>query len=264
MNTIAVASGKGGVGKTTLTANLGVALARKNKRVVLFDADLGLADLDVMLGVKAEASVQDAIDGVVGLREVMVEGPAGVKLIPGSSGVAKMMRLSRKRLEGFLEELTDLSKDTDYLIFDASAGADARVVTFMRAADSVLLVATPDPASITDAYATIKVLHRYQRDANVRVLVNMAENEQQGAKVFDVIQSIATKFLKKDLTYAGCVRYDPLAVQMVRQRKSFMESAPMSPASCDLRKVAESLVSAFQGSRGSENIGRLLEGESAA
>jgi flagellar biosynthesis protein FlhG len=239
---ITLASGKGGVGKTVLAANIGVVLAESGYNVLLFDADLGLANLDVVLGVKSEVTVQHAIDGIASLREVMVEGPAGVRVITGSSGVGKMIRLSRKRLEAFLQQLSEIEKEIDFLIFDAAAGADAKVITFLRTADEALLVTTPDPTSIVDVYAVAKVLFRNKPDALVRILVNMVENEQQAQRVFSAVQSAVTKFIDKPVHYGGFVHFDPLAAQLVRERTPFVQAAPNLPASRDVKSIAAKII----------------------
>lgn len=254
MRIITVASGKGGVGKTILTANIGVALAESGYNVLLFDADLGLANLDVVLGVKSEVTIQHAIDGITSFRKLIVKGPSGVNVVTGNSGVGKMLRLSRKRLEAFLQQVSDVEKETDFLIFDAAAGADAKVMTFLKSADEALLVTTPDPSSIIDVYSVVKVLFRNKPDAFVRILVNMAECEEQAKKVFSTIQSAVTKFIDKPVHYAGYVHFDQSAAQIVRQRIPFVKSAPNLTASRDIKKVASGMV----------HISRSLEGTAAS
>jgi flagellar biosynthesis protein FlhG len=243
---ITVASGKGGVGKTTLVGNLGVALAQNDNRVVLFDGDLGLANLDVVLGVKSETTLQHAIEGVASLKDIMVSGPAGVKVVTGSSGIGKMLRLSRKRLEAFLAQISEIESDTDYLIFDAAAGADAKVMTFLKMADEALLITTPDPSSIVDAYATAKILFRNKPDAVVRIIVNMVESKEQASKVFNALQSAISKFIDKPVYFGGYVRLDLRAAECARMRKPFVQADPSSPASKDMKSLAISLkLSAF-------------------
>jgi len=242
LRTIAIASGKGGVGKTTLAANIGVALAELGQNVVIFDADLGLANLDVVFGTESDVSLQHAVDGYVRLTDAVIEGRAGVRLVVGSSGVGAMLRLSRKRLEAFLAQVHDFSATTDVFLFDASAGADARVMTFLKAADQTLLVTTPDPASIVDCYSTAKVLFRCKPDACVSVLANQVRDQAEAGRVMDTVSKAAGEFLRKTVGHAGFVRADETVTKMSRRRGLFVLDAPTSAASRDVRSVASALI----------------------
>ena len=250
MKIITVASGKGGVGKTTLTANLGVALASSGQRVVLFDADLGLANLDVVLRLKTDLTVQHVLQGVVPMSEAAVQGPAGIRVVTGSSGIGAMLRLSRKRLEALLSQVRELEDSTDILIFDAASGADARVMTFLKMADQAILVTTPDPTSVVDCYSTAKVLFRCKKDAMVRVVVNQVKDDDQARRSFDAIESAARTFLHKQVSYLGCVREDRAAAEMARTRGPFVLDAPDLPVSNDIRALAADLVRGLSASEG--------------
>lgn len=241
MRVISVTSGKGGVGKTNLSANLGISLSQFGYRVLVFDADLGLANLDVVLGTSAEYSLHHALDGNLCLAEVIANGPGGVRFVSGGSGLSKMINVSRKRLQNFLMELTQLEESTDVLIFDTGAGVDQRVLTFLRAADEVVLVVTPDPASVTDAYATIKVLMRNQKNANIQVLMNQVESERQGEAIYRKLSDVASHFLEADLTYLGSVRQDPEIVHWIRLRQPFVLADPKMKASRDVLDIAKAL-----------------------
>ncbi|MBC8066636.1 MAG: MinD/ParA family protein [Chlorobia bacterium] len=241
MRVIAVTSGKGGVGKTNISANLGIALAQFGYRVVLFDADLGLANMDVVLGTSAEYSLHHALDGNLCLAEVIANGPGGVRFVSGGSGVSKLINISRKRLQNFLLELAQLEESTDVLVFDTGAGVDQRVLTFLRAANEVIVVVTPDPASITDAYATIKVLLRNQKDANVQVLMNQVESERQGEAIYRKLNDIASQFLEANLSYLGCVRHDMDIVPWIRLRQPFVLADPRLKASRDVVDIAKAI-----------------------
>lgn len=241
MRVIAVTSGKGGVGKTNLSANLGIALSQFGYRVVLFDADLGLANLDVVLGVSAEYSLHHALDGNLCLAEVMAAGPGGIRFVSGGSGISKLINISRKRLQTFLMELAQLEESTDVLLFDTGAGVDQRVLTFLRASDEVVVVVTPDPASITDAYATIKVLLRNQKNANIQVLMNQVESERQGEAIYRKLNDIAAHFLEADLSYLGCVRQDHEIVAHIRSRHPFVLADPRLKASRDVVDIAKAI-----------------------
>ncbi|MCW5940108.1 MAG: MinD/ParA family protein [Fimbriimonadaceae bacterium] len=249
MKTIAVTSGKGGVGKTCLTANLGLGLKKLGIRPMVFDADLALANLEVAMGVRPEATLQHVVVEEKSLAEAVTEGPGGLRLIAGGSGVPMLMRAGPKKLSLIFDQLDELAETTDLLLFDTGAGLDTRNLAFLRRADEILLVTTPEPASVTDAYATLKTLFRYKKDASVRVVVNMAANESEGEAVFGVLRQIAKDFLKKEVSYAGCVRRDPTVPKNARKRTLFLQSSPSSDASQDVMKLA-GVVEQFLQNRG--------------
>jgi flagellar biosynthesis protein FlhG len=242
LRTYAVTSGKGGVGKTNISANLGLSLSGRGQRVLVFDADIGLANLDVVLGCRAEATLQSVIAGEKMLAEVIQQGPAGLRFIAGGSGIEALVNLDGPASDRFLTDLARLEHDTDILIFDTGAGIDGNVMTFLSAADEVLLVVTPDPASLTDGYATAKALYMRKPDAVVRVILNMVDDEAQARGVFAKLFSIANQFLGKQMRYGGHVRLDPGAVAFIRQRKPFVLGDPNLPASQDVQAIAASLL----------------------
>ncbi len=242
MRTLAIASGKGGVGKTSLAANLGLALARYGRPCVLFDADLALANLDLLLGVRPEFNLQHVLAEEKTLAEIVQPGPEGVGLIAGGSGVGMLMQSGPKRLAKFFEGLEALSAETDTLIFDTGAGLDTRVMAFARAADEVMVVATPDPASLTDAYAFVKVLTRRQPEVRLGLTFNCVQDEAQGRALFEKLQAVCHRFLDKDLEYLGSVREDPHAVRAARERRPLLLSAPRSDAAQDIVRLAGRLM----------------------
>lgn len=242
MRTIAITSGKGGVGKTNISANIGIQMARRARRVVVFDADLGLANLDVVLGTPAQYTLQHLLTGEKTLSQIVTEGPAGMRFIAGGSGVEALVNLSGPQLERFLSELAELERTTDILIFDTGAGIDSNVMTFLQAADETILVCTPDPASMTDAYATAKALWTRRPDAIIRVVLNMVIDDAHAKAVFAKLRSITEQFLGKSLLFGGYVRHDPKAVDWIRKRKPFSLGDPGAPASQDICAVAASLL----------------------
>lgn len=246
MKTIAVTSGKGGVGKTSLSVNLAVSLSEMGYRAVVFDADLALANVEVLMGVRAELNLQHVIAEQNDLCEIVQRGPAGVGFIAGGSGVPALMRSGPKKLAMFFNQIQELGHDTDVLIYDTSAGLENRVLAFVKNADEVLLVTTPEPASVTDAYATLKTIFRQKPDANVRLAVNMAKSEKEAQDVYSVLQKITKDFVKKDLGYAGCVRKDDQVGTYARQRKPFALSTKESVAKTDTVKLAARLVESVE------------------
>ncbi|MBS1716406.1 MAG: MinD/ParA family protein [Armatimonadetes bacterium] len=238
MRTYAVTSGKGGVGKTNISANLAIALADRGQRVVVFDADIGLANLDVVLGSRTQYTLQQALTGEKRLSEVIQVGPGGIRLIAGGSGIESLINLSGPKAEAFLTQLNELERSTDILIFDTGAGIDENVMTFLGAADEILLVATPDPASLTDGYATAKAILARKPDASIRVVMNMVDGEQQGRMIYAKLTSISQQFLGVPLKYAGFVRSDQQALAHIRQRQPFYIANPHLPASLDIKGIA--------------------------
>jgi flagellar biosynthesis protein FlhG len=246
VRTIAVTSGKGGVGKTCLTANLGLGLTKLGLRPLVFDADLALANLEVALGVRPESTLQHVVVEEKRLAETVTEGPGGLRLVAGGSGVPMLMRAGPKKLNLIFDQIAELEKTTDVLLFDTGAGLDSRNLAFLRRADEILLVTTPEPASVTDAYATLKTLFRYRKDASVRVVVNMVANDSEGEAVFGVLKQIAQDFLKKEIAYAGCVRKDPAVPKNARKRTLFLLASPNSEASQDVMKLAGTIEQVVQ------------------
>lgn len=238
MKTIAVTSGKGGVGKTSLSANMAVALSSMGYRTTVFDADLALANIEVVLGTRAEFSLQHVVAEEKILPEVVMTGPGGVGFIAGGSGIPTLMRSGPKRLGLFFDQVEALQNTTDVLFFDTSAGLDNRVMAFVKFADEVLLVTTPEPASVTDAYATIKTVFRAKPEARVTVIVNMVANEAEAREVFEVLQRITSDFVKKDVTFAGYVRKDETVGRCARNRTPFALSEHETEAKTDTIRLA--------------------------
>jgi flagellar biosynthesis protein FlhG len=242
MRVIAVTSGKGGVGKTNLSANLAIALAERGQRVTVFDADIGLANLDVVLGMPAKGTLQQVISGAKTVSEVLADGPGGIKFVGGGSGIETMINLTGRAGDAFLKQIQELESTTDILVFDTGAGIDANVMTFLTAADEILVVVTPDPASLTDGYATAKAIITSDPKAVVKVIMNMVDDEAQAKAVYARLSSIAQQFLGAALLYAGYVRTDAKAANFVRQRKPWVVADPNLAASRDVFRIASGLM----------------------
>jgi flagellar biosynthesis protein FlhG len=206
---IAITSGKGGAGKTTVSINLAMATASLGKEVTLLDADLGLANIDVMLGLKPVLNLSHVIDGVCRLEEIILKGPGSIKIIPASSGVRRMADLSAAEHAGLVYAFSALADLTDTLIVDTAAGIFDNVIRFCAAAQEVIVVVCNEPASITDAYAMIKVLHQDHGLSQFRVLVNMAHSPQEGQMLFHKLVAVTERFLNVSLDLIATVPYDP-------------------------------------------------------
>ena len=239
---IAVASGKGGVGKTNVTVNLGVALAQQGKEVLLLDADLGLANIDVMLGVHPQYNLLHVIDGSKTLQEIIVEGPAGIKIIPAASGIQKMAELSPAQHAGMIHAFSELEQHIDILLIDSAAGIADSVISFTRAAQEVIVVVCDEPASITDAYALIKLLSRdYQLD-HFHIIANMTRSVQEGRELFNKISMVCERFLDVNLDFMGIVPFDEDLRLAVKKQNAVVEFRPQSKSATAFthlsRKVA--------------------------
>ena len=228
---IAVTSGKGGVGKTNVVANLGYALTKLNKRVLILDADIGLANLDVLLGFSPKYNLQHVLNGEKSISEVIVSGPGGMKILPASSGVQELSDLSKAQKLCLLSELNSLHDKTDILLIDTSAGISSNVMYFNLAAQEILIVVSPEPTSITDAYAMMKVLFLNYSENHFRLLVNSVKNAFEAKEVFNNLSLVVQRFLNLSIDYWGYILQDEHVIKAVRKQKALIELYPHSPAS---------------------------------
>ncbi|NWN91689.1 MinD/ParA family protein [Marinobacter adhaerens] len=236
---IAVTGGKGGVGKSNISVNLGIALAEKGKRVVLLDADLGLGNLDVLLGITARHTLQDVLAGECDLRDVLVNGPGGIRIVPASSGTQRMTQLSPMEHAGLINAFSELGDQIDVLIVDTAAGISESVVSFLRASQELLLVVCDEPTSITDAYALIKLMNRDYGTNRFRILANQVSGEQEGRVLFDKLTRVTERFLDVALQYVGIVPYDEAVKKSVQRQKAVLEAYPRGKASVAIRGLAD-------------------------
>ena len=235
---IAVTGGKGGVGKTNVSVNLGAALASRGQRVVLLDGDMGLANIDVVLGLTPGKNISDVLSGEATLQDVMVEGPLGMKIIPAASGVQNMVNLSSAQHAGIIHAFSELGDQLDVLIIDTAAGISSDVVNFVKASQEVLVVVCDEPASITDAYALIKLLNSEHGMEQFRVLANMVRSDQEGMSLFSKLQKVTSRFLDINIQYAGCVPHDENLRKAIKRQRSVFQAYPKSNASVAFDKLA--------------------------
>ena len=236
---IAITSGKGGVGKTNVSVNLSVALASAGKNVMLMDADLGLANVDIMLGIKPENDLSHVIDGTRSLEEVIITGPAGIMLVPAASGIRRLAELSAMEHAGLIRAFSELNHDIDTLIIDTAAGINDSVSSFSRAAQEVVVVVCDEPASITDAYALIKVLSRDFSQQRFRVLANQVHSAQEGRDLFNKISRVTNRYLDVTLEFMGVVPHDDYLRKAVRKQRAVVQAYPRSRASVAFRNIAQ-------------------------
>ncbi|GAB4296339.1 MAG: MinD/ParA family protein [Methylophaga sp.] len=238
---IAIASGKGGVGKTNVTVNLGVAMAAQGKEVVLLDADLGLANIDVMLGLHPEFNLLHVLDGSKSLNDIIVEGPAGLKIIPATSGVQKMAELSTVEHAGMIQAFSEMEQHIDVLLIDSAAGIADSVVSFSKAAQEMIVVVCDEPASITDAYALIKLLSREHGVERFHVIANMSRSVQEGRELFDKIALVCDRFLDVTLDFMGIVPFDEDLRSAVKKQRSVVDAYPRSKSAAAFAHLAKKI-----------------------
>ncbi|MCW8130168.1 MAG: MinD/ParA family protein [Planctomycetota bacterium] len=244
---VAIASGKGGVGKTLLAANLAIAMAEEKKRVLVFDADLSLANLDVLLGITPSHSIRQVVNRTKTLEEVIVQGPGGFSLIPASSGVASLADLPREALSEIVQGLSKLASQYDVMLIDVPAGIGRNALKFCRMADQMVVLTTPEPTSFTDAYALVKLLRARQPCPSMRLVVNMAEDAREADRIAEAFSNVSKRFLHTELPLAGALNFDPSIPVAVRRQRPFYITHPSSAAAQQLRGLARYLLSPNEG-----------------
>jgi flagellar biosynthesis protein FlhG len=235
---IAVTSGKGGVGKTNVSINLGTALSKRGRSVMLLDADLGLANVDVVLGLKARRTLAHVLDGECELEDVIIDAPGDLRVVPAASGVQRMARLGAQETAGIINAFGSIRRPPDTLIVDTAAGINESVVSFVRAASDVLVVVCDEPASITDAYALVKTLSRHHGVGEFRILANSVRSAAQGREVFEKLSRVVHRFLDVSLVYEGFIPEDEFLRRAVQKQKAVVQAFPRCRASLAFRRLA--------------------------
>lgn len=238
---ITVTSGKGGVGKSNFVVNLSIALQKMGKKVLIFDADMGLGNDDVLMGFLPKYSVYDVIFSDKKIEEVLVEGPFGVKLLPGGTGVSKIEQMTDKQRDSFLSKLTCL-EDLDYIIMDTGAGVNRDVLGFISCCEELIVITTPEPTSLTDAYSLLKAVSHFKIRDNAKVIVNRTIESKEGESTFNKFNNAVSKFLNINLQYLGYLSDDKKLVQAVRKQQPFLISYPNSDVAKDLNYIAGKII----------------------
>lgn len=235
---ITVTSGKGGVGKTNVVANLAVALSRAGKEVLVLDADLGLGNIDVLLGLVPRYTLEHVLAGSHHLSDIVMKGPAGIHVLPASSGLPQLTALTDAQQLLLQSELEEVAKTVDVLLIDTGAGISPNVTYFAAAAQETVVVISPEPTSLTDAYALIKVLCRQHRERKFRVLVNMVKSQRDATQTFRKLDAAAHRFLNINLEYLGYIPFDDYLSMSVLEQKAVTECFPHAPASRAFAQLA--------------------------
>lgn len=243
---ITVTSGKGGVGKSNLAINLAIVMSKMGKRVVVLDADFGLANIEVMLGIRPKHNLADLMFRGKGLLDIITEGPEGIGFISGGSGIKELTNLTREQLINLSSRLEELDKRADVVIIDTGAGISDNVMEFVTLSAEVLLVVTPEPTSITDAYALLKTLDRRPEFArelcNIKLIANKTTNEKEGQELFEKLRLVADKFLNISLEYTGSIPVDRNINKAVMKQKAVSVVFPNTSSTKAIEEVAETIL----------------------
>lgn len=235
---IAVTGGKGGVGKTNVTLNLAMAMAQMGKRVMVLDADLGLANCDVMLGLRVEKNLSHVLAGDADLDDILIEGPFGIKIVPATSGTQSMTELSPAEHAGLIRAFSEMRTAFDVLLVDTAAGISDMVLSFSRASQDVLVVVCDEPSSITDAYALMKILSREHAVRKFKIVANMVRSLKEGQELFAKLSRVTDRFLDVTLELVATIPFDENVRKAARKQKAFVDAFPKTPASLAVKTLA--------------------------
>ncbi|WMT39175.1 MinD/ParA family protein [Paenibacillus sp. D2_2] len=235
---LTVSSGKGGVGKSNFTLNFALALKSLGRKVLVFDADIGMANIDVLMGARPRYNLYHLLNREREIAEIVELGTQGLPFIAGGSGLADLFLLSEDDLNYFTSQIETVSEEMDFIIFDTGAGLSKETLKFITAADECLVVTTPEPTSITDAYALIKVVHGLDDQVNFRLVVNRVSGESEAHQVADKISLVSQRFLEMEIPMLGYLRDDPHVMQAVKRQTPFITAFPASAAARDIQRLA--------------------------
>lgn len=249
---VAITSGKGGVGKTNVSVNLSLALLEQGFRVLLVDVDLGMANADIVLGISPTYNLTHVLTGTKLVSEILVDGPNGLKVLAGGAGLYEIANLSVPRLDAFAKALDELN-EFDFILLDTGAGIHRNVISFALAATEVVVVTTPEPTAITDAYGIIKVILQQSSLTPIHLVVNMAHSPQEAGLAADKLGMVVRQFLDQELRYAGYILYDHHVVSAVSEQRPVLLAYPSSLASRAIRRIGQSLAGTNQGEQVAEN-----------
>lgn len=238
---ITVTSGKGGVGKSNFVVNLGISLQKMGKSVLIFDADVGMGNDDVLMGFLPRYNVYDIIFNNKEIEEVVIEGPYGIKLLAGGTGINKIDEIDQDKRDNFLNKLSNL-KGLDYILMDTGAGINRTVLGFISCCEELVIITTPEPTSLTDAYSLMKAVNHFNIKNSAKVIINRVLDSEEGVRTFNKFKSAADRFLNIKLEHLGSISEDKKLIQSVRMQKPLVINYPNSEAAEDINNVALKLM----------------------
>ena len=239
---IAITSGKGGVGKTNIILNLAIAMSIRGKKVLLIDADMNLSNIDVLLGIYPQYTLANLMDDQIKLEDLLIEGPRGVKILPASSGDMAIMNNQKQYQQALIQAYMDLRSDFDYILIDTGAGISDYTIDFVLSAEKIVVITTPEPTAITDAYAMIKVLFFRAKRPNISLVINMAQTEDEAKNIFNKINLIVQHFLNKSISSLGYIPIDKTIKESVKEQVPFIIKRPRSAASIGIHNMTITLL----------------------
>ena len=255
---IAITSGKGGVGKSNFALNLAIALSRLGKRVLLFDADINLANIDVLLGMSPRYTLRDVVLEGKEISDTVVEGPSGIKIVPACSGAADLLDLDGPTKERLMRAFEALQSTADILLVDTAAGLSQNVMDFILSADEVIVVTTPEPTAITDAYAMVKVISGQKRNIPIKLLINFVRSRSEAEEIFEKLSLVITHFLNLSVENLGCLVIDKNIPRAVEHQSPFLLSYPTTAAAVCIHSIARRIVAGRREPPGRDKADSLL------
>ncbi len=251
---ISITSGKGGVGKTNIVCNLAYCFASMGKKVMIMDADLSLGNVSVVLGLAPKYNISNVLYGDKQLKDIIISDKNGILVLPASSGIPELSNLTETQKMTLMSRFGDFLSDIDILLIDTGAGISSNVIYFNLAAGEIMVIVTPEPTSITDAYALIKVMSTKHGQKNFSIILNMAKNEKEAKGIYKHLGIVADKFLKVSLSYAGFILYDENVSKSVIMQKTAMELYPESKSAACFKKLAYDIISQDEDGYSSGNL----------
>ncbi|MQR88733.1 P-loop NTPase [Bacillus megaterium] len=240
--TLAVLSGKGGVGKSNLSLNLSLALTKQKQRVLLFDMDIGMGNIDILIGQTASYTMVDLLEKKLSIQQIIKKGPQNLAYVAGGTGISSVFEWSPSDLAYLIQELNSLTNQYDYMIFDMGAGMSESVLKFLKAVDEMIVVTTPEPTSITDAYAAIKLAASYSVSAPVRLIINKTLSDKEGNETYERFNGAVQQFLNISISLLGIVPNDQAVQKAVNRQMPFLLQNPASKASISLIEMVSILI----------------------
>ncbi|WPC40985.1 MinD/ParA family protein [Clostridium sp. JS66] len=254
---ITVTSGKGGVGKSNFVVNAAIALQKMGKKVLIFDADIGMGNDDVLMGFLPKFNVYDIIFDNKSIEEVVIEGTLGVKLLPGGTGISKFEEVTEAQRDAFINKLSELN-DIDYIIIDTGAGVNRSVLGFIACSEELILITTPEPTSLTDAYSLLKTVNHFKLKDSAKVLVNKTIDAEEGKATYNKFSNVVKKFLNIELQYLGHMSEDKKLIKAVRSQEPFLISYPNSTVAKDVEYIARKIVG-IESEKGGKSVQDLFK-----